>query len=90
LTNGASCLPLPAANQPIFIGGLIHAELCHFLFHSDVSSIYPDMAGLKSLLAGLSLPPETKGDSSPLLESPTAWTAILNPPVHFEMTFVVF
>lgn len=44
---------------------------CVIFIHSDVSSIYPEMAGLKSLLAGLSLPPETKGDSSPLLESPT-------------------
>lgn len=43
----------------------------HVKLLSDVSSIYPEMAGLKSLLAGLSLPPETKGDSSPLLESPT-------------------
>ncbi|VDI74206.1 integrator complex subunit 1 [Mytilus galloprovincialis] len=34
---------------------------------SDVSALYPDMAGLKSLLAGLCLPTQDKGGDSPVL-----------------------
>lgn len=37
------------------------------MFFSDVSALYPDMAGLKSLLAGLCLPTQDKGGDSPVL-----------------------
>ncbi|XP_071131635.1 integrator complex subunit 1-like isoform X1 [Mytilus edulis] len=39
----------------------------HVKLLSDVSALYPDMAGLKSLLAGLCLPTQDKGGDSPVL-----------------------